>query len=247
MLEQSGEVGDAEERLLKARNELGPVTIPAVVQPVHDSPDLGHPSGRMGATYGFSNHSHFEELSMRLAIHDQDDPPKGYLPGSQLEMFNARLRYDNDRSTVYVRELSLVNILSLSPLDRWVRHPSWTLKTGLDTALDLGKDPENSLYYGLSGGSGFAFPVPVGHGSILYGLAKMDSGAGHAFEDGYRIGFGGDAGLLFTIASFWRVDFSGSYIRYPVGNVGGKNMLKLVQGCPLHKNLQARITLEAAE
>src|SRR5947209_19445967 len=106
------------------------------------SPDHGHKSGRIEFAYGFTNHSHFEELGLRPAVHDQDDPSLGYIPGSQLQMFNLRLRYDNDRKTGYLQQFTLVDMMSFSPLDRWVRHPSRKVNTGLQVANDLDRDPE---------------------------------------------------------------------------------------------------------
>src|SRR5207247_10915847 len=69
-------------------------------------------SDLIGLAYGLTKHSTFEELSARPAIHDLDDPASGYIPGSQLEMFHLRLRYDNDRRTAYVQDFTLIDIRS---------------------------------------------------------------------------------------------------------------------------------------
>jgi hypothetical protein len=210
----------------------------------HDvSPDHGHKTSRLGLNYGFTNHSHFEELSLRAAVHDQDDPPLGYIPGSQLQMFNVRMRYDNDRKTAYLQQFTLIDLKSFSPWDRWVHPPSWRVNTGLDVANELNRDPENSLYYGLNGGSGFSFKTPLSQDSMVYALAQMDSGIGHAFRDNYRLGGGGNAGVMFDIARFWHVHFDASYDDY-IGNPISSTKLKLIQGCPLTRDIQMRIALE---
>jgi hypothetical protein len=139
-------VQDQERRLLLARNKLGdvspekPVPGPAVGGSTRVSPDQGHPTGRAGVSFGLAKHSTFEELSLRSAIHDENDRQDGYIPGSRLEMFHLRLRYDNDRATAYLQDFTLIDIMSLSPWDRWVRKPSWMLHTGASVANDLDRD-----------------------------------------------------------------------------------------------------------
>ena len=118
---QPAPILEKENNLLLWRNQVG---IPSPVLEISSSsaisPDQGHKTGRMDLSYGFSNHSHFEELSLRPALHDQDDPPAGYSPGSQLEMFHLKLRYDDNRKTAYVQEFHAVDLISLTPWDRWI-------------------------------------------------------------------------------------------------------------------------------
>jgi len=249
--DQPSGVQEQDHRLLVWRNELGPVNVTQRDGPFGDrpdvsslSPDHGHKTGRIGLSYGFTNHSHFEELSLRTAVHDQDDPPLGYIPGSQLQMFHLRMRYDNDRKTAYVQQFTLVDLRSYSPWDRWVHHPSWEVNTGLNVANDLPKDPENSLYYGLNGGSGFSFHTPLSRDSMIYALARADMGLGATFRDNYRIGGGGSAGLFFDIADFWHVHFDFADLQYALGNPGPATKLTVVQGCRVAHDVEFRATLE---
>jgi hypothetical protein len=208
------------------------------------SPDHGHKTGRLGLSYGFSNHSHFEEFSARPAVHDQDDPPLGYIPGSQLQMFLLRLRYDNDRRTFYPEQFTLVDLTSFSPWDRWVHHPSWKVNTGLSVAHDLDRDPENSLYYGLNGASGFSAQIPKLERSMVYALAEADAGFGAVFRDGYRLGGGGTAGIALEPIANWRMHVEGSYLRYSAGEPGEAVRWRLIQNIPLAANFALRAKLE---
>jgi len=198
----------------------------------------------VGVAYGVSNRTHFEEITLRPAVHDQDDPPAGYLPGSQLQMFLTRLRYDNDRHQLSLQQFTLVDLIALSPWDRWVRHPSWKVNTGLQNALDLNRDPGHTLFYGLNGGSGISFNVPGVQGALFYTMAEADFGLGAPFRDYYRMGGGGLGGISWVPCAWWRARFQGGYTYYPLGNPGGVTKLQLTQSIPLRKSVEARVVLE---
>jgi hypothetical protein len=138
----------------------------------------------------------------------------------------------------------LVSITSLSPWDPWVRKPSWNLQTGIISAHDLDRDPEHSLYYQLTGGSGLSFKSEMLRPALFYGLATADLGVGQPFEDDYRIGGGINSGILLEAMPWWRIHFNASYIRYPMGERGEVVKLRLVQAIPFGKCFQGRITLE---
>lgn len=239
---QPPKVQEQDHRLLSARNALGALP-PTAMKPSTQAPQFGHKTGRIGLSYGFTNRSHFEELSLRAAAHDQDDPPEGYLPGSQLQMFHLRLRYDNDRKVLYPQQLTLVDLISFSPWDRWVRKPSWRVQTGLNTANDLNKDPEHALYYGLGGGSGFSLATPISPHSIIYALAEVDSGIGTTFRDNYRLGGGGSTGFFVEVTRHYRAHFNASYFNY-LGDPDSATKLQLFQSVPLYKDMELRMKLE---
>jgi hypothetical protein len=251
--EQPKAVQAKEQKLLLLRNQAGMEKSPPASRGENSEgrPDLAHASGRIGLSYGFTNHSHFEELSLRPAIHDQDDPPAGYLPGSKLEMFDLRLRFDNDRKTGYVQDFSLADILSLTPWDSWIHPPSWKVNTGWRTANELNRDPENSQYYGLNLGSGYAanlstlFPShPVDNRVMAYAMAEIDLGVGHSFDHSVRIGGGPCGGILVSPWDFWRTRFQVSYTPYAIGGTPAAAKLGLFQSVSLTKTLSMLLKLE---
>jgi hypothetical protein len=250
--EQPKEVQEKEQQLLLLRNQFGAETAPPPTVAITTiRPDEGHPTGRLGLSYGFSNHSHFEEFSVRPAIHDQDDPPEGYLQGSKLEMLDLKLRYDDDRKTAYIQDFSLADIISITPWDRWIHPLSWKINTGWRTANDLNRDPENSQYYGLNFGSGYAanlnsfFPSRVGNDWLLaYTMVEADLGVGHPFNKDVRFGGGPSGGIMLTPTKFWRARFQASYFPYAVGGSPDATRMGIYQSLSLTKRLEFRVKLE---
>ncbi|HVO32969.1 MAG TPA: hypothetical protein VMU17_03580, partial [Elusimicrobiota bacterium] len=247
--DQTAAVQIQDQRLLQARNDIpaSAAAIDSTTEHLADrwvSPDHGHRTGRLGLSYGFTDHSHFEELEVRPAAHDQDDAPLGYIPGSQLQMFHLRLRYDNDRKTGYLEQFSLVDLKTYSAWDRWIHHPAWEVGTGAEVAHDLAKDPENSLTYDTHGGSGIAFHTPLSKDSMIYALGQADFAVGAPFRDDYRLGGGGSAGLWFDLFRFWRVHVNAMYLKYLLGDPMGSVRLSCINAVPLGPRGQLRVQLE---
>jgi hypothetical protein len=244
--DQSAKNKSHEHALLSARSQL-PSTAHAVnVPPPGIPPQEGHATGRFMYSHGFSNRSQFEELSLRSAIHDQEDPPQGYLPGSKLEMFHLKLRYDHAIDQLYVREFSVIDMLSMTPYDRWIHPPSWKVQSGLSVADDLPRDPNHALYYGLNLGSGYSAWLLQEGKVLLYGLAEMTLQLGSVFDDDVRFGGGPSAGVLVTPVPYWRMRFSGSYFPYASGGTPSTNRLALYQSVSFTKNFDVRLKLERA-
>ncbi len=208
------------------------------------SPDQGHRSLRVSGGVGLTPHSPFEEVTIRGGLHDLMDAPRGYLPGNTLDMFHIRLRRSGERQTTYVQQASLVDLLSLPGWDPWVHSLSWRIRTGLETADDLPRDPENSLYYGLRFGSGLSLHSHLWKQELFYVLGDLDSGLGHVFNDGYRVGFGGSWGTVIHLAEIWRLQVEGRYNRYPAGQVGEAVVWRFIHAVDLSRRLQWRTTLE---
>lgn len=230
--------------LLLRQKRAAPATVPAVPEEEPSRPEASHPSGRVGLGFGFSGRGRFEEISLRPAAHDPDDPPDGFLPGSRLEMFHLKARYDHERRTAYVQQLALVDLASLTSCDRWIHLPSWKANTGLRVASDLPRDPENSLYYGLNAGVGPSWRIPGAGNSWIYSMAEADMGVGRVFRDAYRFGGGASGGVLTEGAKRFKLRFQIAYLRYPVGETGSAVKLQIVPSVQLTKNLGLRATFE---
>jgi hypothetical protein len=237
---------DAEEReILMRRGRLGVKSSqidPAEIPP-ESPPESGHKSGRAGWSQGWRKGSAFEELSIRPALHDLADDARGYIPHSQLEMFHLKVRYDNDRKKLHLERFTLLDIVSLSPWDRWVKPLSWKLFAGIDTAKDLGRPPEKSKHFRLGGGAGATLGTRLWRREAFYVLAEGDGGLGGTFRDDYRVGFGGEAGVAGEIASFWRALFEWGVRRYPAGHVDTLTRARTVQSFTLSRNVEFRGSL----
>src|SRR6185312_7137569 len=149
-------------------------------------PEEGHLRHRFVLGEGAYNGGSFTELAWRPGYHDLLDRPHGFPPGSEIWGFSGRARYDKDEKHFYVRDLRLVEIISLSPWDSWTKKPSWTEGTGLDTAFELGKPAYKSLVYEGHVGSGIsASPLD---GLLVFTLAQLEGSVGSALRDGFTAG-----------------------------------------------------------
>lgn len=241
--EQSQSVQATEQKILNLRNQRPTGhSLSEIARP--DAPESAHGSGRIAVGGGLTRGSSFEEISYRGSLHDLEADPRGFTEGSELEMFHFRARYNNTRGKFYLHQGTLVNVKSLTPWEPWVKPPSWGIKIGFDSARDLNRDPENSLYFGVGGRSGLTLRVPGVERLLWYGLLEMDSGVGGIFRKHFRLGAGGSSGFLFRPGTLWRLHGSVKYLRYGAGNVGSANIVQLTQAVSLHKNMELRLSAE---
>jgi len=93
------------------------------------------------------------ELNIRPVFHDLMDPDKGYLRGAQIKFLDTGLRFNAASNTFQLKTLHIVDILSITPRNRFFKPISWKVNTGFDTeAMKNGKD---YLLYRLNTGGGF--------------------------------------------------------------------------------------------
>lgn len=241
--EQTERIKTIEHQILTMRNESPAGNAPPEI-PMPDAPESAHGSGRVSFASGLTRGSSFEEISYRGSLHDLEADPTGFTEGSELEMFHFRYRYDNTRGKGYLHQWTLVNVKSLTPWEAWVKPPSWGVKIGFDTARDLNRNPENSVYFGVGGRSGLTLRLPTSKRLLWYGLIEADSGVGGPFRKHYRLGFGGSSGLLLEPLKRWRVHLTGKYLRYGAGEIGSANILHLTQSVSITKNMELRLSAE---
>ncbi len=243
-LDQPDEVKLRERRILLSRSRLGGSSIPPDPPSTDASPEVGHSTARVGFGAGFTKESWFEELSIRLALHDLAEDDTGYIPDSRLEMGHLRLRYDNGRNKLFVEHVGIIDIVSFSPWDRWIRRASWKVGFGLDLATELDCVEEECLYLGLNTGRGIAVSTAIWRRETWYALAEADLGVGGVFQDRYRLGGGATAGLLLQAASRWRVHLEGTHLRYPLGENQPRTLIRLNQVVTVFGTHDLRLTLE---
>lgn len=101
-----------------------------------DAPEAGHRSARIQLAGGINprNSDTFTELGYRAAFHDLNAYPIGFAPLSQVELFQLKLRYYDDRKKFRLNQLDLVSVYSLSPISSLLARPSWAAELGLRPA-----------------------------------------------------------------------------------------------------------------
>ena len=188
-------------------------------------PDEGHLRHRLELGAGARNGGSFTELGWRPGYHDLLDRPNGYVPGAQIEGMSWRLRYDHDDRRLYVRDLRLVEVLSVSPWDPWMKKPSWTVGTGLDTAFELGRPAADSLVYEGHLGTGLAADLgPRASGWIL---AVAEGAAGPVLREGWRVGASLRAGAVAQLTGRWRALLEGGLSAQAWGDKTPNHRLRL--------------------
>lgn len=173
--------------------ETPPPARPSWARPPHEA----HRRKRLGIGAGARRGGAFVEASWRPGLHALEDAAPAYLPGNAIEAFSARLRYDGPTDRPYVRDLRVIDIVSLTPFDSWTRKPSWVLSTGLDTAYHAGRGPADSLVYDGRLATGLTLGRPEGGRALLGLLAGGDFAVGPVLRDGGRLG-----GLLGLLGAF---------------------------------------------
>lgn len=129
------------QELSNMRSELGVISnVPAMPTPDKDAPHLGHDSRRISLGAGdASKTGRFEQISFRLSLHDLLDRPQGHNRYSTLEMGNFAFRYNEkvkargNTSSFWFEDFTLVNVISLSPWDRFFKDFSWRAYFGAKT------------------------------------------------------------------------------------------------------------------
>ncbi len=203
--------------LLGARSGLGTKEEKVGEDPgisVPADPLQGHRSNRLMAGAGFKDGQAFQELRYRPAYHTLLDPDEGYLEGAQIIFTDVAVRYYSERRKPVFQGLDVVDIRSISPIDRFFKSFSWKIKTGVyrkDVEID-----RSILTYGLIMGGGVAWRI--GRPLLVYLLAEPDVFLAPEIDDRYAAGMGGSAGLMLNISPFWKTHLAGRAVDYFLGD-----------------------------
>jgi hypothetical protein len=223
-LRYKGESDDPEVKVYKERNrqiltERSRLLVPSEVVdilPYTKQPDVGHQTSRAAVGAGWRNHDTFEEASLRTSYHDLLDPEEGYTPNAQIEMLGVTLRHYNQAEQTRLERATLLNILSLSPMDDLFQSPSWKVNVEMQTIRHNGcRLCSNGV---LSGGIGAATETQLFKREVYFAFADAEANYSRAYEERHRIGGGGTVGMLADVTDRWKLMLSGSYLRYALGD-----------------------------
>lgn len=217
-----------ERALLLARGRVGVPPQEIDSRPGIDAPESGHASLRLALGAGTSDQAGwFQTLALRPSIHDYLDASRGYPRDAELAMMNVAVRFTDGPRRLSLDHLDLIDIVSASPVDRWVKSLSWKVWLGVDNARELGCERANSdrhgwrcLYGGVITGGGGAARFGPQDRFMAFALVETDAGAGPAFRTGkrYRVGGGVEAGLVAEASARWRFQLGGRQVFYFLGD-----------------------------
>lgn len=204
--------------LRRARGRLG---VPA--QPLEReagvAPEDGHGTALLSLGGGWARTGSFLLVEGRFALHDRLQRAGGYVAGSQIEFFGAGLRVPLERSEARAEldQLRVLEIVSLTPIDRWALRWSWRVGTGLWPQREGGCVGTRCWAYGVAGGPGLALGLG-GDALLAYTFVDGQVAVGPVFADHYRVGFGGTAGLQLSIIDRLRGLVEASYLWPALGD-----------------------------
>jgi hypothetical protein len=198
-------------------------------------PDQGHPTRRIAIGIGHNDWGMFQELRLRPAYHDQLDPSGGYSEGAQINFVDIAARHYQDSNRFLLEKLSLVDIVSLAPRDRFFKPISWKINTGLARERLAENDKDNDPVFRANGGAGFA--VSPWSNAMLYGLLEGTLDVGGAQDDHHALGIGPSIGLLASPNEWWKLNLFMRYQRYFTGEEDSEREITLEQSFTIdHQN-----------
>ncbi len=216
--EETGRIESTWKRSLEQRRGELDVATPAVEPFINTAPEDGHNTIRVSLGTGISQtQAGLMELGIRPTGHDLGSSDVGYRPLSQLQFMNVRIRAAGlqgfqERPTILLQRLDVLDLISLVPLDRWSRNWSWSLKTGLERTYREGCGDSGCLFYDAAFGLGGTVKIgPL----ATYLMMDTQLAFGSTFDAYTRVAAGPRAGARLQLGRLLRVNADLRY-RYPL-------------------------------
>ncbi len=233
------ELRERNRRVLTARSQLRIPSEEFKVVPFAKQPELGHKTSRASAGAGWRNNDTFEEVSVRAGYHDLLDPEVGYTPDAQIEIASITARHYNRADQTRIERATLMNVVSLSPIDSVFRAPSWNINVGMNT-IRFG-DCQLCSNGVINGGIGAAVESRWLKREVVFVFAEAEADYSRAYQEDYRVGGGGTVGLLADLTDRWKLMASGTYLRYPLGDKSDDVRCFVGQRYTVSQNLTLRL------
>ncbi|MCE3224863.1 MAG: uncharacterized protein K0S58_3043 [Nitrospira sp.] len=202
-------------QILTARSLLRIPSEDLAIRPFAMQPELGHKTSRVSVGGGWRNNDTFEEVSLRTAYHDLLDPETGYTPDAQIELGSISLRHYNRADQTRVERATLMNVMSISPVDSLFHAPSWKFNIGMQTIRHGTCDLCSN--WNVSGGIGAATDTHLLRREVWFAFAEVEGNYSRAYEDRHRVGGGASAGFYADLTERWRILATTTYLRYALG------------------------------
>ena len=194
---------------LKARKTLGKGGPQERGGPAPPDPTTGHDAARVSASLGVRDGESFEELTITPAFTNLLNTDYTKREGVQIEFLKARARYDNQNKSLDLQEFSLLDIVSLSPRNTFIRPLSWTFHAGYEQRMMESGDNQGT--YALRAATGMAWGIT--DESLFFLLPEGEIIASKGLDKGGALGAGIYSGVLFSPTERWRSMLSGHLTR----------------------------------
>lgn len=157
----------------------------------NDAPHTGHASKRLSFG-GYNQKGKMGgDLEWRFAYHDLLDYSPAYPYRTKLEVGRVNARFAD--SKVELKEVALLDIMSLGKWDIFNKAPSWKMKIGQWMTRH---DAHSLSTQGVAAGYGYSYhlkyfvPYALLHGEVSYVSEKFQQ---------FKLGYGTDTGILFDL------------------------------------------------
>lgn len=173
--------------LLDLRAAMGPVKEirQAAVIPNDGRPDEGHDSYRIGLNAGQEENENFYGFHWRSAFHGLMDRDHGFIPFSRVQAPTLDFRYNTKTKRFRMDEATLLNLVSLFPLDYLEFRTSFRYEVSYVRPRDLQCDACQVVRTEMGYGPAFS---PFGPRSIFYSFFNLRGEYGSVLERGHRLG-----------------------------------------------------------
>jgi hypothetical protein len=168
------------------------------------SPEKGHGSKRVTFGAGRRLDNYYAELGFRMSFHDLEDNENGFLRGAQINIGSIQIRAEENESLRLYR-LDLVDIISITPRNRFFKPLAWKVYAGLERQYTHGID---QLTTHVTGGAGGSWRLL--ENSQVYALATGRLEINKQLDRAIEPAIGFSSGLLQHFGpTTARLDFSG--------------------------------------
>ena len=226
-------------KILTARSLLRIPSEDLAILPLAMQPELGHKTSRASLGSGWRNNDTFEEVSLRTAYHDLLDPETGYTPDAQIEIGSISLRHYNHADQTRVERATLMNVMSISPMDSLFHAPSWKFNLGMQTVKHGTCDLCSN--WTVSGGIGAGTDTHFLRREVWFAFAEVEGNHSRAYEERHRVGGGGSVGFYTDLTERWRILASTTYLRYALGETSDDFRWSVAQRYTVARNWALRV------
>jgi hypothetical protein len=206
-------------------------------------PDQGHRSARLALTGGVRDGHGYQEVRLRPAYHNLMDPGGGYVTGAQISLFDTAVRRYHRRREVALHGMRVVEILSLSPRDRFRKPVSWKINTAVDRypahpERDLARRPWR---WRTNGGAGLTWDL--GGRGLAYAFLEATADVSRTLDRGFALGAGPAMGLVADPLPRWRLHLRAVGQRFVPGDNFTQAAVRLDQRLRLSRNHALRLSV----
>ena len=221
--------------LLAARSEMdvkqiwNDISVPSV------SPDESHETARFAIGGGGLEGASFLSLKLRPTYHDLLDPIDGYVSASQINFLDVQIRYFEKTEKFELDKLTVINVLSLSPITEYFSPISWGVDVGVERVNSL-QGRINVAQLKVDAGLSY----PVGESWVFSGLLEARVKAADRLSKGYSAGLGVRLNLL-TQSSDFSTQFILNSLVYRSGEESNYHQASVEQSFHFDTNLSLRL------